>query len=488
MNKKMVKYLTGKILLVEAILLVFPLIVSFIYKEDLTHKLSFMISMVFIFIVSLLLSYKEPEDKSMRPVDGFIVVSLSWILLSFFGAFPFVISGEIPSLMSAFFETSSGFTTTGSTILIDVEAMNHSHIFWRSFTHLIGGMGVLVFALAILPSAKSENNLGSTFVMKAEMPGPLFGKLVSKMKDTARILYIIYLIMTLVLVILLVMTGMPFFDSLIHAFGTAGTGGFSLKGASVGYYNNPAAEIIIGIGMLAFGVNFNLYYLILIGQGMSLFENDELKLYLKLALVSTLLIIIDLCFKYNVEVKDVALDAFFSVSSVMTTTGFSTADFNEWPTFSKTILNILMFVGACAGSTAGGLKVSRVGVLLKSIKAEIHRLIHPNSIKSIRFDGKVLDDNSIRGILNYFAIYVLIFIISVLIVSSETNDFTTAFSAVSATFNNIGPGFEGVGPMSNFSQFSEPMQLYFSFIMIAGRLEIYPMLLLFHGIFVRDKI
>lgn len=487
MNKKMICFLTGRILFVEALLLLFPLMVSFIYREDFNHKLSYLLTIAILVIVSIITFKNKPKDMSMRPVDGFIVVSLSWILLSFFGAMPFYFSGEIKDFIDAFFETSSGFTTTGSSILEDVEAMSKSHLFWRSFTHLIGGMGILVFALAISPPSDKEE-LGSTFIMKAEIPGPVFGKLVSKMKDTARILYIIYLAMTAIVVILLVIAGMPIFDAILHAMGTAGTGGFGIKANSVAYYDSAAIDIIIAVGMMLFGVNFTLYYMLLKGQKKAVFENDELKLYLAIMFAATALIVVNIAFQGEGFSNSLILDAFFQVSSIMTTTGFSTVNFDTWPTFSKVILDILMFIGGCAGSTAGGLKVTRVGILFKSMKAEIHTVLQPNRVKSIRFNGKILEKNVIRGILNYFAIYITIFISLVTIVSLETSDFTTAFSAVAATFNNIGPGLAAVGPLENFSLLSRPMTLLLSFAMIAGRLEIYPILFLIHSIIGREKI
>lgn len=473
MNVSIIIYILGNILKVEGILLFLPLIVSLIYKEDIKNTQSFLIVIALVMAIGFITTYSKPKKMSMQPKDGFVIVALSWVLLSFFGALPFVFSSEIPSLVDAFFETSSGFTTTGSTILTDVEALSNSMLFWRSFTHLIGGMGVLVFALAILPSTGLE----SVHVMKAEVPGPVFGKLVAKMRLTARILYGIYLVLTAILTILLLFGGMDLFEAMLHAFGTAGTGGFGLKNSSIAYYDSAYIDIILSFGMLAFGINFNLYYMIMIGDIRKVFDSEELKLYLKIVVFAILCIFINVGLNFGFSFR-LLRDVLFQVSSIVTTTGYSTVDFVQWPLFSNVVLILLMFIGACAGSTAGGLKVSRVGILFKSAYAELKRVIQPNRIVSTKFDGKVIDSGVISSIVNYFVIYMLLMLGLVLIVSFDSPNFTTAFSAVVATYNNIGPGLDVVGPVGNFSGFSDFTKIVLSFSMISGRLEIYPMLIL----------
>lgn len=473
MNISIIMYILGNILKVEGILLFLPLLISFVYNEGIKNKQSFIIVIILLFVIGFITTSNKPKKMSMKPRDGFIIVALSWVMLSFFGALPFVFSGQIPSIVDAFFETSSGFTTTGSTILTDVEALSNSMLFWRSFTHLIGGMGVLVFALAILPST----GLDSVHVMKAEVPGPVFGKLVAKMRLTARILYGIYLLMTAILTILLMFGGMYWFDALLHAFGTAGTGGFGIKNSSIAYYNSAYIDVVIGFGMLIFGVNFNLYYLVMIGDFKKIFKSEELLLYLKIVFGAILLIFLDIATKSGFSLK-LLRDVFFQVSSIVTTTGYSTFDFVQWPLFSQVILLLLMFIGGCAGSTAGGLKVSRIGILFKSAYAELKRVVQPNRIVSIKFDDKVVDRGVISSITNYFVIYMLLLLGLVLIVSFDSPNFSTAFSAVVATYNNIGPGLDSVGPVGNFSTFSDFTKLILSFSMISGRLEIYPMLIL----------
>lgn len=473
MNVSIIIYILGNILKVEGILLFLPLIVSLIYKEDIKNTQSFLIVIALVMAIGFITTYSKPKKMSMQPKDGFVIVALSWVLLSFFGALPFVFSSEIPSLVDAFFETSSGFTTTGSTILTDVEALSNSMLFWRSFTHLIGGMGVLVFALAILPSTGLE----SVHVMKAEVPGPVFGKLVAKMRLTARILYGIYLVLTAILTILLLFGGMDLFEAMLHAFGTAGTGGFGLKNSSIAYYDSAYIDIVLSFGMLAFGINFNLYYMIMIGDIRKVFDSEELKLYLKIVVFAILCIFINVGLNFGFSFR-LLRDVLFQVSSIVTTTGYSTVDFVQWPLFSNVVLILLMFIGACAGSTAGGLKVSRVGILFKSAYAELKRVIQPNRIVSTKFDGKVIDSGVISSIVNYFVIYMLLMLGLVLIVSFDSPNFTTAFSAVVATYNNIGPGLDVVGPVGNFSGFSDFTKIVLSFSMISGRLEIYPMLIL----------
>lgn len=471
----MVKYTIGRLLQVEAILLVAPLVVSLIYREEWKYPFSFLSISLLLLTIGYLLSSKKPIKKNMFAKEGFIIVSLSWILLSFFGSLPFVINGDIPRLIDAFFETSSGFTTTGSSILTDVEALAQSSLFWRSFTHLIGGMGILVFALAILPQIESE----SVHIMKAEVPGPVFGKLVSKLSSSARILYIIYLILTAVVVILLLFGGMNFFDALLHAFGAAGTGGFGIKNGSIASYDSAYIDYVLSFSMLIFGVNFNLFYLVLIGQIKEVLKSEELRWYIGIVLTAVTLICLNLFSHYD-SFWRMFRDAFFSVSSIITTTGFSTADFGSWPVFSQTVLIILMFFGASAGSTAGGLKISRVAILWKTAVSEFKRNANPNRIVTIKYEGKPLDKEVKHSVTNYFVIYMIIFFALLLLISIDAPDFTSAFSAITATFNNIGPGLGVVGPLASFADASDFSKLVLSFAMIAGRLEIFPILILFN--------
>ena len=475
MNKRIVAYILGRLLQIEAILLLVPIVISLIYREPLRNSLSFLLVALVTGITGYLFTKKIPKNKSLYAKEGFVIVSLSWILLSFFGAIPFVLNGDIPSIIDAFFETSSGFTTTGASILDNVENLAHSSLFWRSFTHLIGGMGVLVFALAVLPHMESE----TVHIMKAEVPGPTFGKIVARLSKSARILYIIYLVMTAVTVLLLILAGMPVFDSFIHAFGVAGTGGFGMKNGSVAPYDSVAIEIILGVTMILFGMNFNLYFLLITKHFKEAFKSEELRWYLGFIIGSITLITIHLSLTTH-SVLQALRDSFFSVASIITTTGFSTDNFNNWSLFAQLILLALMFIGGMAGSTGGGIKVSRVAILIKTAFTELKRNTYPNRIVSVHFENKPVKGQIIQAVTNYLIIYIVIFVIVVFIISIETPDFTSAFSAVAATFNNIGPGLGIVGPDANFSLFSPFIKVLLSFVMIMGRLEIFPILILFY--------
>lgn len=475
MNKRIVAYILGRLLQIEAILLLVPIVISLIYREPLRNSLSFLLVALVTGITGYLFTKKIPKNKSLYAKEGFVIVSLSWILLSFFGAIPFVLNGDIPSIIDAFFETSSGFTTTGASILDNVENLAHSSLFWRSFTHLIGGMGVLVFALAVLPHMESE----TVHIMKAEVPGPTFGKIVARLSKSARILYIIYLVMTAVTVLLLILAGMPVFDSFIHAFGVAGTGGFGMKNGSVAPYDSVAIEIILGVTMILFGMNFNLYFLLIMKHFKEAFKSEELRWYLGFIIGSITLITIHLSLTTH-SVLQALRDSFFSVASIITTTGFSTDNFNNWSLFAQLILLALMFIGGMAGSTGGGIKVSRVAILIKTAFTELKRNTYPNRIVSVHFENKPVKGQIIQAVTNYLIIYIVIFVIVVFIISIETSDFTSAFSAVAATFNNIGPGLGIVGPDANFSLFSPFIKVLLSFVMIMGRLEIFPILILFY--------
>lgn len=470
----MVRYVLGRILQIEGLLMLLPLIVSVLYKEPSRYILSFSAVAVLVFFIGMSLSTIKISTKGIYAKEGFVIVSLSWVLLSFFGALPFVLSGDIPSLIDAFFETASGFTTTGASILTDVEALSHSTLFWRSFTHLIGGMGVLVFALAVLPKTESE----SVHIMKAEVPGPTFGKLVSKLSSSARILYIIYLSMTVAVILLLWMGNVPFFESILLAFGAAGTGGFGVRNGSIAPYDSLYVEIVLGISMLLFGVNFNLYFMLLNKHVKEVFRNEELKWFFGITIGAILLITMDLSVDYQSIVMALR-DSFFTVSSIITTSGFSTSDFGQWPLFSQLVLLGLMFIGGMAGSTAGGIKVSRIAIMFKTAIAELKRTAYPNRVVSIHFEEKPLGGRIIHSIVNYLIVYVFVFSAILLLVSREVPDFISAFSTVATTFNNIGPGLGIVGPASNFSFYSPLNKILLSFVMIMGRLEIFPILILF---------
>ena len=474
MNRKMINFIIGKILILEAGLMVLPLIISFLYNESAKYKLAYGSVILLLLAVGFLLSMKVPKEPTIQGREGFIIVSLSWVLMSVFGALPFVITKEIPSFIDAFFEIVSGFTTTGSSIITDLNLISHSNLFWRSFTHFVGGMGVLVLALAIFPKYSAT----SVHVMKAEVPGPTFGKLVSKLSATAQVLYKIYIVMTIVLIILLLLGGVNLFESSLLAFGTAGTGGFGVRNGSILPYKSAYVEMVLAVGMIVFGVNFNVYYFILIGKIKEAYKNEELRYYLLIVFIAVMLIVFNISKTYN-STFQCFRDVFFSVSSVITTTGYSTADFGKWPLFSQVILLGLMFFGACAGSTAGGLKISRVVLMFKIYFAEIRQMISPNRVITIKYEDKPVNLKMQKSISVYFLVYSIVFGVILLIVSHSTDDFITAFSAVAATFNNIGPGLGKVGPAFSFAKLSDLSKVVLSFGMLAGRLEIFPMLILF---------
>lgn len=471
MNYQMIGFVIGRILLTEAALLALPLVTALLYGEPAGP---FLIPVLVLVLVGLVLSGRKPQRTALYARDGLAVVALAWIAMSAFGALPFVISGDIPNFVDAFFETVSGFTTTGASILTDVESLSRGGLFWRSFTHWVGGMGVLVFVMAILPMTDGHG----MHLMRAEVPGPSVGKLVSRMSDSAKILYGIYLAMTVIEIILLLAGGMPLFDACVHAFGTAGTGGFSSRALSVGTYQNTYYDIVIGVFMLLFGVNFNLYYFLLVRRFREVFRSEELRAYLLIVTASVLAITVNIVHIYGSAATSLR-HAFFQVSSIITTTGYSTVDFNTWPTFSKAILVVLMFVGACAGSTGGGIKVSRILILLKSSLADMRKMLHPNAVTTVRLEGKPLTEKNIRGAHVFISVYLVVFVASFLLLSLEQFDLVTTFTALAACINNIGPGLEIVGPMGSFAAFSPASKLLLSFDMLVGRLEIFPMLLLF---------
>ena len=470
MNYQMIGYVIGRILVTEAALLVLPTVTALAYGESLRP---FLLTALLLVVVGLIMGRKKPGRTALYARDGFAVVALAWLLMSAFGALPFVISGDIPFYVDAFFETVSGFTTTGASILTEIEPLHRGILFWRSFTHWVGGMGVLVFVMAILPMTDGHG----MHLMRAEVPGPSVGKLVSRMSDTAKILYGIYLVLTVIEIVLLMAGGMPLFDSCIHAFGSAGTGGFSNRNLSVGAYDNAYFDVVIGVFMLLFGVNFNLYYFLLIKRFKDVFHSEELRAYLGIVTAAVIAIAVDILHIYGSVGKSLRY-AFFQVSSIITTTGFATADFNTWPTFSKGILVVLMFIGACAGSTGGGVKVARVVILVKSSLADMRKMLHPNAIATVRFEGKPLTERSVRGVHVFISVYLLVFAVSFLLLTLEGFDLVTTFTALAACINNIGPGLEVVGPVGNYAQFSPWAKLLLSFNMLVGRLEIFPMLLL----------
>ena len=456
----------------EAVLLALPMAVALWYGES---GLPFLIPMGLLVLFGALLGLRRPQRASLYARDGLAVVALAWIAVSLFGALPFYISGSMETYVDCFFETVSGFTTTGASILREVESLDRGILFWRSFTHWVGGMGVLVFVMAIVPMSGDGHGM---HLLRAEVPGPSVGKLVSRMSDSAKILYGIYFVITVLEILLLLAGGMPLFDACIHSFGSAGTGGFSNRNLSVGAYNNAYFDVVIGIFMLLFGINFNLYYFLLTRKFREVFQSEELRTYLAIVAVSVTAITINILHLYE-SVGTSLRHAFFQVSSIMTTTGFATTDFNTWPTFSKAILVVLMFIGACAGSTGGGIKVARLVILVRSSVGEMRRMLHPNAVSTTRFEGKVLPERNIRGVQMFLTMYLLVFTVSCLLLSMEHFDLITTFTAVASCLNNIGPGLELVGPMGNFADFSPWSKLLLSFDMLAGRLEIFPMLLLF---------
>ncbi|MCD7746630.1 MAG: TrkH family potassium uptake protein [Lachnospiraceae bacterium] len=471
MNYKLIRFILGWVLLLEAGLMLPALVVAVIYQE--WSGFGLLSAMGFCAAAGLLLTLNVPENKSMRAREGFVTVSFCWIVMSAFGALPFVIAGAIPNYIDALFETVSGFTTTGSTILTDVETMPHCLQFWRSFTHWIGGMGVLVFVMSILPLAGG----GNVYMMKAESTGPSVGKLVPKVRGTAGILYRMYIDLSLMMLVLLLLGGMPLFDSLITVFGTAGTGGFGVRNDSMASYNSYL-QVVTTVFMILFGVNFSFYYLIWKRKFKAAFSMVEVRAYLLIILTSIVLISINIYGMFD-GVAETVKQAAFQVGTIITTTGFATTDFNLWPAFSKTILVMLMCIGACAGSTGGGIKVQRILILVKSIRNELDVITHPHHVRKQKMDGHVIEGNVVRSVNVFLVAYAAVFAISLLLVSIDNFDFTTNFTAVAATLNNIGPGLEVVGPTGNFAGFSYLSKLVMIFDMLAGRLELFPLLILF---------
>lgn len=470
MNRSIIRYILASVLEFEALFLILPCLIAVIYKEESFY--SFFEVMLLCFVLGWLGRLKKPKMDQFYAREGFVTVSLSWIILSIMGALPFYLSGEIPSYVDALFETISGFTTTGSSILSNVEGLSHSALFWRSFTHWIGGMGVLVFILALLPLVGGYN----MYLMRAESTGANVSKFVPRVKESARILYKIYLTITILVVLCLCLAKVPLFDALLLGFGTVGTGGFGILNDSAASYS-MTVQAILTIFMILCGINFNVYYLLKQKKPKEAFKCEEMRWYLIIIGVSAVVIAFQIkdSFASGFEALHHAL---FQVASVITTTGFGTTDFDTWPALSKSILVLLMFVGACAGSTGGGIKVSRIVVLCKNIKKELSYIIHPRIVKGIHFEGNVLAKETLKSIQVYLATIFMIFTVSLLLISIEDHDIVTNFTAVAATLNNIGPGLALVGPTQNFGFFSDFSKIVLMIDMLIGRLELFPMLVL----------
>jgi trk system potassium uptake protein TrkH len=471
MNFSIIVYIIGYVLKIEGALMLAPTLVGVYYGES--EYLGFGIVAIATFLIGLLLSFKKPKNQNFYAKEAFVSVPLAWIFVSIFGALPFVISGDIPRFIDALFETVSGFTTTGSSILNDVEALSHASLFWRSFSHWIGGMGILVFILSVLPIT----NGATMHLMRAESPGPQVDKVVPKIKDTSIMLYIIYGAMTVLQMILLIIGETPIFDAVTLSLGTAGTGGFAIKNTGLASYS-PYVQYVVAIFMILFGVNFNVYILLLRKHLKQAFKVEEARWYIAIVFLAVALITVNTKYLFP-TLEEAFRTALFHVGSMITTTGYATYDYSiNYPQFSLVIIVFLMFIGACAGSTGGGLKVSRITIVTKTVRDELARIVHPRAVKKVRSEGKVVEHTVVRSINTYLLAFIGVFALSLLLISLDNFDFTTNFTAVSATINNIGPGLGKVGPYGNFSEFSDFSKLVFCFNMIAGRLEILPMLVL----------
>ena len=474
MNRRMVIYVTGRVTFVVGLLMILPIIVAFIYHEGHETIYPLFQAMVCTLAVGAAMAARPPKRRSIYVREGLAITGLSWILLVIFGSLPYLFTGAIPSVVDAIFESASGFTTTGSSILTDIESLPHSILFWRNFTNFLGGMGVLVFAVALLPKSNSED----IHILKSEMSGPTFDKVLSRISELARVFYIIYAALTLILMVILISAGMSPFDAILQSFATAGTGGLSNHNTSIAAFESVPIEIILAFGMLIFAVNFNLYFYALRGRWREALKSDELHWFVGIVLIAVTAITITimpmydsfwLCLKY----------AFFNVATIVTTTGFGTADFCQWPLFAQMVLLMLMFIGGCAGSTAGGLKISRVIALAKMAGKKLRQSVNPKRVSVIIYEDKPMNERSQNDIALYFILYIILFFLMVVLVSFQNLDFTTTFTAVVTTFNNVGPGLGNVGPTGNFSNFSDFSKCVLSFSMIAGRLEIVPLILLF---------
>ncbi|MDR0897908.1 MAG: TrkH family potassium uptake protein [Oscillospiraceae bacterium] len=472
MNHRIILRILSRVCLAEAALLLLTAIIALCYGDAVL--LPYGVPIALLLALFFLFGLSKPRSPVFFAREGFVSVALSWILMSLLGALPFCLSGAIPSFVDSFFETVSGFTTTGATVLADVESMPKGLLFWRGFTHWVGGMGVLVFLMAIIPLAGDR----SIHLMRAESPGPSVGKLAPRLRSTAVILYSIYIAMTLLLVVLLFAGGMPLFDSFTHAFATAGTGGFSVRNAGIIAYNSPYIEGVLTVFMLLFAVNFSLYHLLLLRRFRDVLRSEELKWFLGVFVLASAAMTLDIL-PQSKGVGEAIRLATFQSASIMSTTGFATADFSLWPGFSQTIVLLLMIIGSCAGSTGGGFKISRLVILLKSIRRELDRMLHPRSMGRISFEGKSVGTEVTHGVLVYLAVYVVLVIFGALVLSVNEFDVQTTLSSVLTSLNNVGPGLGLVGPMENFALYAPFSKLWLSLYMLIGRLEIFPILMLF---------
>lgn len=474
MNYKVIIKIVGRVVGIEAALLLIPTVVALIYHESIK---GFLISIAIGVIFAVLTHVITIRSKSkFYSKEGFVSVALAWVVMSLIGALPFVIEGEIPSYVDAVFETVSGFTTTGSSILTDIESMSNGLLFWRSLTHFVGGMGILVFMMAVVPMSKDY----SMYIMQAEVPGPEASKLTAKVQHSSLILYLIYIALALTEVVALLFCKMPLYDAFIHAMGTAGTGGFSNMGSSVGAYDSASVDIVISVFMVLFGVNFNLYFYLLLRKVRTVYKNEELRFYIGITLFAVVTIALNIRNLYNGNIFTALRYSFFQVSSYISTTGFATANTDIWPMYSKTILVLVMFVGACAGSTAGGLKVSRVLIVLKAAAAEVKHMLHPRSYNPITIEGKEVRKETLRSTLVHFSLYMMTLMFGSIIVAFDNFDPTTTFSSVLTCISNVGPGFGLCGSTGNFSMFSNLSKVVLTVCMLMGRLELFPMLVLFN--------
>jgi trk system potassium uptake protein TrkH len=482
MNYGIVIKTLGKILVLEAVMMIFPSVVSLLYNQH--DKTAFAVTLAVTGLTGIFLSRFPAKTNTIKVREGLTIVTFAWILASFFGSLPFVFSGSVDSFVDAFFESVSGLTTTGATIIDNVEALPQGILFWRSFTHWFGGMGILVLMVSILPAL----GVGGFQVFKAESTGPVTDKIVPRIKDTAKILYTIYLGITVLGIVLLMIGGMSLFDASVYTFGSVGTGGFSTKNLSVGAYNSVYIDIVISLLMLASGVNFSLYYVLRKKKWREVLGDSELRFYLGIVGTSVLLIALNIFRSVYGSIWEALRYSLFQVSSIITTTGYATANFDEWPTFSKVILFLLMFIGGCAGSTAGGMKNVRIVVLLKMIKREIMKIFHPRAVIPVKLGHRTLSKETLDGISSFFALYMFLFVLGTLLVSLDGFDLITSSSAVAATLGNIGPGFAAVGPIHTFSQFSGFSKILMSVLMLLGRLELFTVIALFSSKFWREDI
>ncbi|MBE6827184.1 MAG: TrkH family potassium uptake protein [Ruminococcaceae bacterium] len=473
MNYRIILKIVGRVAGIEAVFMLLPTAVALHYRESVKGFLISIGIAVALLLVSALFTRKG--ENRFYAKEGFTSVALSWLVISLIGAVPFVIEGAIPNFANAFFETVSGFTTTGSTIIKDIEVLGRGILFWRSLTHWIGGMGILVFMMAVVPMSEEY----SMYIMRAEVPGLEAGKLTAKIQHSSLILYVIYIFITLAEVIALIICKLPVYDAVVHAFGTAGTGGFSIKNASVGAYGSPAVETVIAVFMMLFGINFNLYFFLILGKFKSVFKNEELRCYLGIIAFATLTIALNIKHIYG-NFSDALRHAFFQVNSFASTTGFATADFDRWPTYSKMMMFLLMLMGACACSTAGGLKMSRIMILIKTVVVEIKHMLHPHSFNPVRLENKTVSKEILRGTLVYFSIVIIAVSLGSLLISLEGHDLVTTVSSVATCISNVGPGFSDVGPTCNFSFFSAPSKILLSMYMLMGRLEMFPIIILLY--------